>query len=138
MNWCRGLHKPVRLGLTRVTHCTCRHTNLNGIMFPSHKQISCKCFVLYTQTAQLVLSLAPDLVKPGNHLCLSPSILFINPSVLPPSHPSIYIGLCLSSSARPLAFLHSQNIMTDGDGAPINVSLFLFFILLHFFHSISV
>ncbi len=55
-----------------------------------------------------------------------------------PSHPSIYVWLCLSSSAQPLAFLRSQNIMTDGDGAPINVSPFLFFTSFHFFHSISV
>lgn len=51
----------------------------------------------------------------------------------PPTPTSIYIGLCLSSSARPLSSSHSQNIMTDGDGAPINVSLFLFFTLLSLF-----
>lgn len=135
MNWCRGRHKLVCLSLTGFTH-TNTHKHLNG-----HFAV-CLSLVQITKLpsthiAFSTLSSAPDLLRPGNHLRISPSISFINPSVRHPL-PSIYVWLCLSFCAQPLASWHSPNIMTDGDGAPINVSLFRFLYLPFTFSTLSV
>lgn len=55
----------------------------------------------------------------------------------PPIHPSTFDCAFLPPLSLSLS-LRSQSIMTDGDGAPINVPLFLFFTLLSLFSTLSV
>ena len=102
--------------------------------------ISCLSLVSYanilssTHTVSSTQSSAPDPGKtwePSSHLSIYLIYQPICPTP-PPIHPSMF-DCAFLPYARPLAFLHSQNIMTDGDGAPINVSLCLFFTLLSLF-----
>lgn len=87
-----------------------------GHIHRSHNiQLCYTCYVIISQThfMPMFCPLHTDslryivLVKPGNHLCLSSSILFINPSVQPPL-PSIYLRLTVPFLLAPASRFLTQ------------------------------
>lgn len=120
MKWCRGRHKPVRLNSPVFTYCT--HVSAHVQLLHCNVWVLCRkglytCFVLSSWPGKVY------------KLSFHSSICFVSKFI----RPSVYIWLCLSPSAQLLSFFHSQVILANGDGAPINVSIFLLLVLLSYF-----
>lgn len=86
-NWCRGLHKPVRLNLTGVTHRTCRHTQIPQMFSISQTNFMQMFCPLHANSTRFIV-----LVKPGEP-SLPLSIYLVYQPICPTPLPSIYLRL---------------------------------------------